>query len=55
MKLSIKEGESVRIKTDSDAPIMIYVDKGVVHVTAAPQGTHTLIVIADKNVPCVWR
>lgn len=50
MKISIKEGESIRIKTDSDAPVTIYVDAGVVHVTAAPAGTHTLIVIADKNV-----
>lgn len=49
MKLSLKTGEHIRIKTDDDAPVMVYVDRGVVHVTAQPKGQPTRVVIEDKR------
>jgi hypothetical protein len=49
MKLKLKSGEHIRIQTDASAPVMVYIEHGVVHVTAQPKFNPTRIVIADKR------
>ena len=50
MKLSLKSGETVRIKTDGDVSLIVWIGKdGEMQATAQPRGNPTRIVVADKN------
>jgi hypothetical protein len=49
VKLKLKTGEHIRIQTDASAPVMVYIEHGVVHVTAQPKFQPTRVVIADKR------
>ena len=55
MRLNLKTGEHIRIKTDKDAPVMVWIDKGVVHVTAQPHGQPTRVVIGDSKAKVEWE
>ena len=47
MKICLKHGETVRIETDGDAAVMVYVEAGIVQVTArAIDDTESSVVMA---------
>lgn len=50
MKLKLKEGEHIRIETDGERAPMVYVDKGVIHVTAQTKNQPVRVVIAVRDV-----
>ena len=50
MKLKLKQGETIRIETDGDAPVMIYAERNLVQITVQPHRQPLRIVVADKNV-----
>lgn len=54
MKLKLKPGESIRLETDSGQPLMVYVEKGLIHVTAQPKNNPTRVVIADDKTKLEW-
>jgi len=50
MKLNLKQGEHIRIKHDSGQPFMVYIERGVIHISATPGITRTQLIIKDKSV-----
>lgn len=49
VKLNLKTGEHVRIETDGDVTLMVYIERGMLHVTAQPEAQPTRVVIEDKR------
>jgi len=51
VKLSLKSGETIRIKTDGDVSLIVWIGKdGEMQATAQPKNNPTRLVVADKNV-----
>ena len=50
MKINLKTGEHIRLKTDNKhASFMVYVEHGIVHVTAQPAHQPSRIVVSDRH------
>ena len=49
MKLNLKSGESLRIKADSDVSFSVYIEHGLIHLTAQPKYQKTRVYVADRR------
>jgi redox-sensitive bicupin YhaK (pirin superfamily) len=49
MIVNLKSGEHLRIQTDGSAPVMVYVEQGLVHVNAQPKFQPTRVVVMDRH------
>jgi len=52
MKLHIKSGETIRIETDGGAAVSVYIEDGIVQVTARAKSdtSSTVVVTPSVNV-----